>query len=76
MTGQDEPAGRAVPYARATLAMIGNPGLGSCWRDRPDVACQELGDWRPFYQHYVCDACLRADAEDVAAGRGMPWRKP
>lgn len=50
-----------------TPEMIANPNLGACSRMRE--GCIELGPWRPFYQRYVCHACLRADQADVRDGR-------
>jgi hypothetical protein len=52
--------------------MIADPNLGACARMRE--GCIELGPWRPFYQRYVCDACLSADQADVRAGR-WPFAK-
>ena len=51
--------------------MIADPSLGSCPRNRE--GCIDLGPWRPFYQGYVCEPCLKADQEDVRAGR-WPFR--
>lgn len=50
--------------------MIADPSLGACRRMRE--GCGELGPWRPFYQGYVCEECLRADQEDVRARRSPP----
>lgn len=51
---------------RCTLAMIADPSLGACRRNRE--GCIELGLWRPFYAGHVCEACLRADQADIRAG--------
>jgi hypothetical protein len=55
-----------------TLAMLADPSLGACRAFRPGV-CGELGPWRPFYQGYVCDPCLRADEADILAHRLPEW---
>jgi len=55
--------------------MLADPSLGACKRNRP--GCTELGPWYPFYQGYVCDACLETDRADLLAhGRGEPGRWP
>jgi hypothetical protein len=55
--------------------MLADSSLGACRRNRE--GCIELGPWRPFYQGYVCDACLHADQDDLHAhGRGELGRWP
>lgn len=62
------------PPPACTPQMIADPSLGACKRMRE--GCIELGPWRPFYQGYVCDACLRADRAQLANGEyrkhGLP----
>lgn len=42
----------------------------ACSRNRD--GCDEQGPWRPFYQAFVCESCLRLDAADVQAGKAPP----
>jgi hypothetical protein len=53
-----------------TPEMLADWSLGACSRVRDD--CGELGPFRPFYQAYVCDSCLRKDQSDIQAHRSPP----
>jgi hypothetical protein len=55
---------------KPTPEMIADPALGTCKRMRP--GCGELGEYKPFYQGYVCKECLAADSADVLADRNPP----
>ena len=55
---------------KPTAEMLADPTLGACRRMRE--GCGELGPYRPFYQGYVCEGCLRRDSDDVKAHRNPP----
>jgi hypothetical protein len=44
-----------------------------CKRARP--GCQGRGEYLPFYDGYVCQACVTADQRDVERGE-VPWPAP
>ena len=70
----DEAFSATCPPLECTPEMIADPTLGACKRMRE--GCIELGPWLPYYQGYVCGACLRADQAQVTNGEyrkhGLP----
>lgn len=49
---------------------MADPGMGACRRMRE--GCWELGAWWPFYQGYVCGACMSKDRADISAHINPP----